>query len=75
MSQPRSKRKAQAQARRTQRHEAKRREVRNAYRPRSTGKGARQTVSYRQARRAVDFALLHHYLMGQAQQRTRQKAA
>lgn len=36
MSQPRNERKRRAQQLRTRRHEAKRRAVRNAYRPRTT---------------------------------------
>lgn len=64
MSQPRNARKARAQARRTKRHEAKRRAVRNASKSLTIAKRKRQAMSYRQAMRAAQVGVLHHLLMG-----------
>jgi hypothetical protein len=52
MSQPRNAYKRQQQAKRTARHQAKRREVRNAYRPRTTGRLRAMPVS-RQPQRGL----------------------
>ena len=72
MSQPKSKRRQRAQAKRTKRHEEKRRVVRNAYRPRTTA-GRNHTPPMSQFLRGTPMGFWLAYL--EHQQRVEKQAA
>lgn len=59
---------AQRQQARTKRHESKRRDVRNAYRPRTTGQGKRARSRYITPAEALAMYLMPNYEIARANQ-------